>query len=99
MNVGPQQQSVGNVICQFARIWMDVGGLEHVLNSASCYRAALAISSQKSRPESCLPSSNSNCADGALRLVTDAIWIRTEIIGVGATKHRHGPNDVGKPIV
>ncbi len=62
---------------------------QHILDSASCYRAASAISGHKRCPESSLPPSNSNCANGALSLVTYAVWIEARIVRVVAAERRY----------
>jgi hypothetical protein len=78
---------------------MDVRGFQYILNCASRYRAALAISRHKSTSESSLPPANSNRAESALSLITYTIWIEAQIVCVGATKRRYTFSDVSKSVV
>ena len=59
---------------------MDVCGLQHILDSASCYRTVSIIGDHKNRPECSLPSTYPNSAKRALSIITYTIWIKLSIV-------------------
>jgi hypothetical protein len=87
------------MIGETAEIRRDVRRLKHVHRCAPGNDATPPVGFQKCRPEGRLSPAKSNCPDGTLSLVPDAIWIEAGVVCLLATDRRRCSEQRGQALL
>lgn len=76
MDIGPEQQSVGNSIRRSSLVWIDVRRFEHIDNTARGDRALPAVSFKPRATELALPLATNDRGEHPASFIIAAQWQR-----------------------